>query len=238
MAYLVAQLVTNAFYTSGIVARDLQVLDQGRMKQGIQVLNSLLDWKSADMMLIPYWTPYTFNTEVGVETYFIENLYQADPITFNIGPLRLPMQSQSRRVYDGSVRVDTTQSLPVIYRVERAEVDGKEGSNIKMFPLPNAVYPIKLQGKFALTNVVADTDLKSVYAKYYIEYLHYELSSMLAEQWDIEFGATKMARLESYRKKLMYLSPPDLTCTKISTLGNSYGVNWAFVNLFTGYLPR
>ncbi len=234
MAYLASELITRSFYLSEIVGRDLQVLDQGRLSEGLVILNSLLDFKSTDMALIPYYTEYNFNTVIGQELYFVPNLYLVDEMTFAINALRLPISSLSRRAYQGSVRVNTVQSLPLTFRAERAE----GGSNIYLYPLPNQVYPVIVWGKFALTDVTLNEDLTTIYDKFYIEYLRYELASMLCDEWGIVLPDNKMARLESYRKKLMQLSPPDFTCKKISSLCDNIGVDWAFVNLFTGYIPQ
>jgi hypothetical protein len=46
-----------------------------------------------------------------------------------------------------------------------------------------------------------------------------------------------MATLEQYRKKLLAVSPPDLSIQSISYFDTSFGLDWQYVNLGVGYVP-
>lgn len=232
MTYLASQLVTNAWYLSGIVARNLQQVDGDQVSDGLQLLNNLLAFKGTDIRLIPYFQSFDVTLNNGQEIYFIDNLVDIETMYFLLNNVRFPMTPVNRDRYFGSYRVANISSLPTYYHLERAE----GGSNVYVYPLPNQNYEASLFGKFALTNVTAFQDLSLVYDGFYIEYLRYALASMMCDEYDIEFPAYKAQRLKSYEKKLMDVSPTDLTIQKISTLQKDTGINWGYIN-FPGWTP-
>lgn len=233
MAYTAADLVSKAYYLSGIVGRNLEVVSGQQLSDGVALLNALLGFKSAQSRLIPYWKRDGFTAVVNQESYFIQNLIEIEYLTFNIGEVRYSMLETSRRKYFGTGRVDNISSLPFNWRLER-ELDG---SRIYMYFLPNQAYPVQYSGKFALTNVSFNTDLLGVYDEFYIEYLRYELAKMICDENDIEMTMGKVQRLKEYREALLDISPPDLTMQKMSTLQAQRGLNWADVNLGLGWRP-
>jgi hypothetical protein len=57
-----------------------------------------------------------------------------------------------------------------------------------------------------------------------------------------DYGATlpdaTMATLEQYRKKLLTVSPPDLSIQSLNYFNNGWGYyDWQTVNLSVGYTP-
>src|SRR5215470_3359836 len=98
-------LITRSWYLSGIVARGLQVPTGDQGVDGLFLLNALLNWKTIDTVLIPYWTYYTFNAVANQEKYFIPNLYAVESLTFNDGVVRYATDFVTRRVYFGTSRV-------------------------------------------------------------------------------------------------------------------------------------
>lgn len=233
MAYSALTLITRAWYLSGIVARNLETVSGDQITDGLFLLNTLLDFKASDIRLIPYFTRYAGNFIVGQELYFIPNLYEIETMTFNIGTVRYPMIDMTRDMYFGTGRVDNINSLPFTYHLERT----KDGSNVYVYFLPNQTYAFNLIGKFALTNVTLMQDMALVYDEFYIEYLRYALAQFMCNEYSIAFAPEKLQMLRTYEKKLMDVSPPDLTLKKVSFIGNQAVMNWAQANIGLGYIP-
>jgi len=234
MAYTARTLIDNAYYTSGVVSRRLEIVTGDQLSDGLVLLNELLDIKAMHTALIPYWTYSTFNTVIGQEEYFIDDLLEIEYLTFNIGDVRYSMLDKTRRQYFASGRVDNVTSLPFDWRLERE----KGGSRIYMYFLPAAEYVVKYHGKFGLTDVNYDTDLSAVYDGFYISYLRYALAAFIADENDIEMPQGKKDRLRALEKQLISVSPPDLSMQKMSTLRKRRGLNWADVNIGLGWRPR
>jgi hypothetical protein len=233
MAYSALTLITRAWYLSGIVARNLETVSGDQITDGLFLLNTLLDFKASDIRLIPYFTRYASTFVVGQEMYYIPNLYEIEAMTFNISTVRYPMQQVTRDIYFGTGRVDNIVSLPFSYHLERT----LGGSNVYVYFLPNQTYVFNLIGKFALTDVTLNQDMALVYDQFYIEYLRYALAQFMCHEYNIAFAPEKLKMLQTYEKKLLDVSPPDLTIRKISFMGDKNVINWAMVNVSGGYLP-
>ncbi len=233
MAYTALQLITNAYYLSQIVARELQTVSGTQINDGLLLLNDILVIKGTDKRLIPYYQRYTFNTIGGVEDYFIENLIAVDTLTFNLGVVRYSMQEMSRRDFFGSPRVDNIQSLPFSYREER-ELDG---TRLYLYFVPDQVYVMKLSGKFGLTEVAINTDLTLTYDRYYIEYLRHELANYICSEWGQTLPDGVRAKYEEIRKKLMDVSPSDLSIQKLGYFrdGHRGALGWGQINIGKGW---
>lgn len=231
MAYTATQLITNSWYLSGIVARNLETVSGDQTTDGLYLLNVLLDFKATDARLIPYFTLYTFNLLQGQEVYFIPGLYQVETMTFNYNEVRYSMIELNRDKYFGAARVNNIQSLPFNFHVERVE----DGANIYVYYLPNVTYPATIVGKFGLTDVTLNEDLTTVYDNFYIEYLRYALADMMCQEYDIVFAPQKARMLQIYEKKLQDVSPPDLSMRKFSSLQRGTTLDWAQVNIGHGW---
>ena len=232
MAYTALQLITRAYYLSQVVSRQLQTVSGEQVTDGLYLLNALLDYKRTDLRLIPYFKRYEFNSVAGQEEYFIDNLLYVDSLTFNIGTVRYSMYEMTRKEYFSTPRVDNIQSLPFSYRIER-ELDG---ARIFMYFVPAAVYQMKLSGKFALSEVTLQTDLTTEYDTYYIEYLRYALAKMICEEWGATFPDESKKKFESMEKKLMDVSPPDLSIQKRTFFNKGHTIDWQYCNI-PGWLP-
>lgn len=233
MAYPVRELISRAWYLSGIVSRKFQTVSGEQSDDGLYLLNALLDIKSALQRLIPYYKEYQFDAVVGQQEYFVPNLIMLESATFNNGVVRYPMQPQSRKDYFGSARADDITSLPFSYHVERC----KDGSNMFMYFLPDQTYPIKVWGKFSLEEVGLDDDLEDTFDKYYIEYLRYALANYLCQEYGYSFSPEKKMELKKIESGIFDISPIDMTLTKISSLSKSVGINYGIVNLSNGWIP-
>lgn len=260
MAYTAQDLVTRAWFLSGIVARNLQVPTGDQINDGLQMLNDLLNFKQIETDLIPYWQYITFNAVPQQEFYFLPNVAAIESSTFNINVVRYPMVSTPRSDYFGSSRVDNIYTLPFSWNLERSVGGGTFG----MYFIPDQPYPIKMKVKIFLVDVILQSDLQDVtetftnpysvpfYTPYtfinngiqgydlaYIEYLRYALSSFMCSEYGVQFNPESQRILDSYKRKLMYVDPPDLSMKKLSILykDNQGGYNWGDVNIGRGWRP-
>lgn len=233
MAYTALQLISRAYFLSGVVARELQTVSPTEESDGLYLLNALLDIKGSDLRLIPYYQYYTLSTVAGQEEYFVPNLLSVDSMTFNIGTVRYSMREMTRTEYFATARVDNIQSLPFQYRVERC----LDGANIFMYFWPADVYVMNLWAKFGFTDVTLTTDLSLTYDSYYIEYLRYALAEYICCEYGQSLPQQTMMKFDEIRKKLMDISPADLSIVKSSYFNKGPGLDWQEINLTRGYRP-
>lgn len=232
MAYTALQLITRSYYLSQVISRQLQTPDGEQITDGLYLLNELLDVKASDLHLIPYFSEYDFSTVQGVEKYFVPNLVYPDSVTFNISEVRYSLIDSSRKGYFSTPRVDNVQSLPYSYRVERC----LNGSNIYFYFIPADAYLIKIWGKFGLSDVTLTTDLSLVYDPFYIAYLRYGLAKKITEEWGCTLPDAIMAEFMRIEKKLLMISPADLSLQKRSYFTRSPALDWQLINL-PGWVP-
>ena len=158
MVYLARQLITNSWFLSGIVARNLQFPTGDQMNDGLQMLNDLLNFKQIETELVPYYQYITFNAVPNQEYYYLPSISLIEEMTFNLGVVRYPMMQQPRTNYFGSARVDNISTLPFSWNYDRA----LGGGNLGMYFIPDQAYPIKMKAKIFFTDVNIDTDLSDV----------------------------------------------------------------------------
>jgi hypothetical protein len=228
------QLITRSYYLSGIIARDFETPTGGQIQQGLEIFNSLLNWKSIETELLPFYKIYNFVSQQGVEKYFIPNLFEVESLTFLLnGNVRYSSHQQTRNQYFGTFRVNNLESLPLNWRAERVN----DGTDIYLYFVPQQNYPIQIVGKFGLLNVTLNTDLEAFYDKGYITYLDYILASYLCDHYGGSLPENTQKRLESMERKLTYTTTPDLSCNKSSVFNANAGFNWGYVNIGKGYIP-
>lgn len=233
MAYTVTELINRAYYLSQVVSRELQTVTGQQLDDALVWLNALLSLKSAYTRVIPYYQQYEFTAVVGQEKYFVPNLVAPETLTFNIGPVRYSTMPQSRRPYFGSGRVDNIASLPFNWHFERV----LNGSDIYLYFLPSAEYPVKIWGKFGFENVTLNQNLLLTFDEYYIDYLRYRLALRICSEFGIPMQPQAMAELEELEEAMTDVSPPDMTLTKVSNLQGSTGINWGDINIGRGWRP-
>lgn len=233
MSYTARELIARSWYLSGIVARRLQSVSGDQATDGLFLLNALLSWKAIQIDLIPYWTYYEFDAEPGVESYYIPNLYAVELMTFNNDQVRYPTDPVTRGAYFGSARVDDISSLPGQWYFNRS----LGGGTLYMYFKPQAAYPIKLMGKFGLTDVDQDTNLLLTYDPSYIEYLRYALAQYMCSEYGITMNPESHRILMAIQRQLMDVSPPDLSMGKASILAASGGLNYRDIDLGKGWRP-
>lgn len=234
MPYTARTLITRSWYLSGIVARNLQVVTGDQIQDGLMLLNALLDWKSYELDLIPYWTYDTsIYTVANQETYFIPNCLAIESVTFNDDVVRYPTDPASRHQYFASGRIDNIAALPFNYYFNRS----LGGGTLYLYFLPQAVYQLKIMAKFGLSEVTLDEDLLTVYDPAYVEYLRYALAQYMCSEYGILFNPESMKILDAIRVQLMDVSPPDMSTIKSSILTEGCGINYGDVNIGKGWRP-
>jgi hypothetical protein len=248
MTYTAQTLITRSWYLSGIVARNLQVPTGDQITDGLMMLNALLDYKQIETDLIPYWTYIEMPAVPGQEFYFLPYVADIETVTFNIDVVRYPMDQTSRVHYFGSSRVDNISTLPFNWNFNRALA----GGNLGLYFLPQSNYPLKIMAKLFLVDVTLQTDLTNVsqivpytfinssnqgYDTSYIEYLRYALAQYMCSEYGILFNPESAGILKKMERKLMYVSPPDLSNVKTSILVEGQGYNWGDVNIGKGWRP-
>lgn len=250
MAYTAHQLITRAWYLSGVVGRSFQIPTGDQTTDGLYLLNAMLDFKQIETDLIPYWQYITFDAVPGQEFYYLPSVAAVEEMTFNLGVVRYPMMPVSRTNYFGSARVDNIETLPFSWNFDRSV----GGGNLGLYFIPDQAYPLKMKAKIFLANVTLTTDLTNIaetlpydfinnsnqgYDTSYIEYLRYSLAKMMCSEFGVQFNPESEKILQSYTRTLMYVSPPDLSMKKLSILQNNdqVGYNWGDVNLGHGWRP-
>ena len=247
---LARDLINRAWFLSGIVGRNLQFPTGEQTSDGLFLLNALLDFKQIETDLIPYWTYIEFEALPRQEYYFLPYVAAIESLTFNINVIRYPMESVTRRNYYGSARVDNISTLPFSWNYNRA----LGGGNLALYFKPATCYPLKAMVKLFLTDVCLDTDMSNVsecvpyrfvnssnqgYDSSYLEYLRYALAEFMCSEFGVIFNPQSAKILESYKRKLMYISPPDLSIIKQSILNNNeqIGYNYGDINIGRGFRP-
>lgn len=234
------ELITKSWYLSGIVSRDLQTVEGSKLLDGLDLLNSLLAFKTADQSKIPYYDKFTFTAITDSvpgsnnEKYFIPNLIECETLTFTIGSVRYSMFPMERKEYFGRPRANNVTSLPYCYRIERS----LGGADLYMYYLPSTTYPFEMYGSFSLNNVTIDQDLSLTLDKFYLEYLRYLLASYMCEFYEVEFPIASRSRLEEYENLMVDVSAQDFSMQKMSTLSSRRRPGfYGMANLGVGYIP-
>lgn len=234
MTYPVTELITHAWYWSGNVSRGQQSLTKDQTTDGLYLLNALLSVKAANNRLIPYFKEYTLIATPGQEKYFIPNLLSAEVITFNIGTVRYSTINRARKAYFGAPRVDNISSLPFNYHVERT----LDGADLYLYFQPFSDYPIKIWGKFGLSEIGTFTqDLSLVYDRFYITYLELALAEYMCMYRQISVPPQLQGKLNECEAIITDISPIDFTVNKMSMLQKDSGYNYGDVNFGQGYRP-
>lgn len=235
-SYSVRELITKAYNLSGIVAKDLHTVSGSQITDGLSLLNDLLAVEGVTGMLISYYKEFEFDTVIGQEKYFIPGAMEIETVTFNIDSVRYATRNVSRSMYFGSSRADDIQSLPFNWHMERT----LNGLDLYMYYLPDRVYPMKVWGKFGLTEIDfadLDIDLRLTYDRYFIVYMRYALARFITADYKIPLPSETKLTLEELENKLIYVSPKDYSIKKESTLQVQTSLNYGDVNIGRGWRP-
>ena len=237
MVTTATDLISYAYYTSGIVSRQFQQVSGLEINDGLVLLNEILSDKTIESDMLPYMTTqYSFNGVIGQEMYFIPGLTQAETLTFFINDVRYCMYQNFRNQYWGTARANNINSLPWDWYYERCY----GGSNIFLYFFPDQAYPLEITGLFSLTAIVdLQQDLSLTTDGFYLSYLKYRLCKKLCALYNFTMPEEAAKELSRYELAISKRSAPaDLRVTNISTLGNSISTNYAVANLSNGFLPN
>ena len=233
MAYTTLQLINNAYYESGIVSRGFETVSGQQATDGLQFLNDLIDDKTVDNGLIPYYTEYDFNAVIGQEMYFIPNLINMDTFVFYIDTVRYQTQNRGRREYFGTSRADNIQSLPGSWHLERCF----GGANLFIYFLPDQNFPLTIWGQFRLQEVALNQDLSLTLDRFYINYLKFDLAARLCAEYNYTVPPGVAKALNKYVIDISKKSGPmDLKLVKLSSLQRRGSINYGQVNLGHGWV--
>jgi hypothetical protein len=233
MVYTVQQVISNAYYTSGIVGREFETVSGQQLSDGVNELNFVIDSTVSDKAMVPYYTFLDFTAIIGQESYFIPNLIEVETLTFLIDTIRYSMRPNGRITYFGDPRANQILSLPFNYHVER----GLGGATIWMYFLPVSAFPMRIWGLFRQTEYNYNDDMSVTLDLFYIDYLRFRLAQRLCHVYgySVSPGITEnLIRLETSIEKRS--GPMDLKLQVASTLDNyNNGVNYALANLGRGW---
>lgn len=228
MSYTVLQLIDNAYFVTGIVAREFQQVTGPQEAIGLSCLNELLSDKRVETDMVPYYSEYNFTAVIGQEAYFVQDLIDIDTITFTIDSIRYSMLRLDRRAYFETPRANNIESLPIQYHVERL----RNGANVYLYFLPDQAYPFKIWGRFGITDVSVNQDLLLSYDAFYINYLKYALADRLCLNFDYDVPPKVAKQLQWYQDNIEAQSQQlDMTLKSISTLSRGPALNWAQINI-------
>lgn len=242
MPYTTRQLITRAFYLSGKVSQDFETVSGDDIEEGLELLNELLNIKTANQRLIPYFKEYDFNAVIGQEQYFIPNLVSIETLTFTIGSVRYAMTQKTRFEYFATPRANNVESLPYQFHIERAfdQNTATDGCNLYMYYLPQQDYPFTMFGKFSLADVTLDQDLSLNTPPFYLAYLRYALAEYICHEYTITFSPESQKKLSEIESIIFDISPIDFTQHKISTLHKetSHADIYVQANIAQGWWPN
>ena len=227
------ELITNAFYLSGIVGREFETPTDAQVTDGLRIVNFILSEKTKTGELIPYYGDIDFPFVIAQEKYFLQDLITLDAFTFNIETVRYNMQAGARHEYFGDFRVDNVKSLPSEYYLERT----KGGMNVYVYPIPSGTFLGKIKGRFSLQSIALFDDINVQLEEFYISYLQYKLAERLCRFYTLPFPAESRLELKEMEATLTKLSPADLSIRKVSTFPPQTLGYWGYVNLYTGWVP-
>jgi hypothetical protein len=233
MAYTTLQLINNAYYEAGIVSREFETVSGQQATDGLQFLNDLIDDKTVDNGLIPYYLEYDFTAVIGQEKYFIPNLINIDTFVFYINTVRYQTQNRGRREYFGTSRANNIQSLPGSWHLERCF----GGANLYIYFLPDQNFPLTIWGQFRLSEVTINQDLSLTLDRFYINYLKFDLATRLCAEYNYSVPPGVAKALNKYTIDISKKSGPmDLNIQKLSSLQRRGSINYGQVNLGHGWI--
>lgn len=235
MTYTVQELISGAYYKSGIVSREFGTVSGSQMSVGLSELNKALSTKTVQKWLIPYYSKYTFTAVPGQEEYAVPGLIDVSSLTFTLNTVRYPVVPRQRKDYFGSARANNVETLPYGYHMER----NLGGATIFLYFLPNEDYPMELWGKFRLASVTYNQDLELTHELFYIDFLEVLLARRLCNEFNFTVpNGIETSLNEFYEQFKNQISPLDMTCTKVSTLGDKGGVDiYVEANIAQGWRP-
>lgn len=234
MAYLSSELISDAYYLSGIVSNEFETVTGSQISTGLKLLNQVLADRTIDESTIPYTDKYTFNAVSGTSEYFISNLIDIEVFTFYIDSLRYQTNNQGRDQFFGSFRPTNIQSLPWNWHMERK----LNGATLYLYFVPDTAYPLEIWGSFRLVDVTEFQDLSLTLDTFYTNFLQYLLANRLCQFFNYNVPPNVATQLGKYFEWISNTTNVmDLSYQKLSSLNGGGSINWGIVNLSNGWVP-
>ena len=228
------ELITDAWYLSGIVSRDLQSVSGSQISDGLRMLNALLSQLSRNSKYLSYITHTTEPLVTGVAEYEIPGLMELNELTFSLDNVNYQMIRESEYRFWGSSKITDIVSFPWRYYFEPILNGGK----IYLYFSPESgISELQINGRFKLTSVTLITDLDDFMEDFYKEYLQYYLAKKICNWYDFEFSAQKNSELRRLDKLASQTSGRDYSMRILNMFQNGAGINYADVNLSNGWRP-
>lgn len=228
-----SELIVDAWYLSGIVAREFEEVTGAKMTDGLTLLRDILEEKAINGIYIPYYSHAEFDTVPGQETYDIDGLIDLRAFTFNIGTVRYSMRRDTQKRYFDTGRVDDIDSLPFHYYAERQ----LNGMRLYLYFLPSEVFKMKITGKYKFLEIDLDSDIEDQVDKYYISYLKYELAKRMCDFYGYPFDRQKEETLSVLQNKVANLVGTDMSINKDTAFGRRGAFRYGQANLGRGWEP-
>lgn len=233
MPYTALQLISDAFFDSGIRDATFNVPSAEDNQRGLRALNQILNLTSVNLDYIPYYTRGTFTATGGVSEYTLQNVYLIDLLTFNMSQVRYNSRYLTRFEFFGTNRANNIQSLPLTYTFERT----LNGIKIYLYPIPDQTYVFDYSAKQKLTNPDYATDLTQYFDDYFIQYLEFETALLLCSKYGASPPPLIAERVSELRRVIMTPSPVDMTSRTTNLLGSGVSPNWAQITIGKGWAP-
>ena len=233
MAYTTNELISRAYWLSGIVSREFETVGGSQFEEGLSTLNDILGDLPINKKMVPYYTSRDIAFLQGVEEYDVPGLIEIDTITFFKDNVRYSMREMQREDYFGSARTENVESLPFNWHIEL----GFGGGRVFVYFLPDQGYVCQIWGKFRLTEIVTGQDLSLTLDRFYINYLKYALACRLCENYSYVTPPSIQARFDRYEHEIAKKSAVlDLTEQSLDLLTSTrYGLNMAQANIGKGW---
>jgi hypothetical protein len=234
MTYLASNLISDAYYLSGIVSREFETPTGAQMSDGLRLLNNVLADRTVNESTIPYTSKYSFPAIAGTNDYYIPNLIDVDVFVFYINTLRYQTRNQQRQEFRGTFRATEIQSLPWNWNFERS----LNGGTLSLYFTPDLAYPLEIWGSFRLLSVTEFQDLSLTLDEFYTNFLQYLLAERLCNFNSYRVPVDVAKQLEKYFKWIgNNTNIMDLRMQKLSSLAGGTAINYAIVNLSSGWVP-
>ncbi len=234
MAYLSSELIADSYYLAGIVSREFETPTGAQMKDGLRLLNNVLQDRTVNQSTIPYTSKYTLTAVAATPEYFIPDCIDIDVFVFYINSLRYETRNQQRNDFRGSFRATDIKSLPWNWNFERK----LNGGTLSLYFVPDVAYPLEIWGSFRLASVTEFQDLSLTLDQFYTNFLQFLLAERLCQFNSYTVPMDVAKQLENYYKWIGNNSNiMDLRMQKLSSLSGGAAINYAIVNLSGGWMP-
>lgn len=234
MPYNTNELISDAYYASGVVSREFETVSGGQVADGLKWLNNIITEKNVDDGMIPFEDTVELNFIANQEKYFIEGLIAIDTIVFYLQSVRYAMRFQDRNRYFGTSRAENISTLPFEWYFERA----LGGGNLYVYFKPDQNYPVLIKGSKMLPPVALFQDLSLSYEEFYTTYLKWALVDRICSEYNFTTPPNALRQLGKYEAFIASKSKTlDLTVERTSTLQKRGSYNYAQINIGRGFMP-